>query len=66
LRASNYYRNAAAFVLDDPADNPEVAALYDAQIDTLAAAAALFDHPSRGRGHPVSGQHPAGLSIPRG
>jgi len=25
LRASNYYRNAAAFVLDNPADNPEVA-----------------------------------------
>jgi len=24
----NYYRNAAAFLLDDPAQNPEVAALY--------------------------------------
>jgi alpha-beta hydrolase superfamily lysophospholipase len=46
LRASNYYRNAAAFVLDNPADNPEVAALYTAQIDTFAAATALFDHPA--------------------
>jgi alpha-beta hydrolase superfamily lysophospholipase len=46
LRASNYYRNAAAFLLDDPADNPEVAALYAAQIDTFAAASALFDHPA--------------------
>ena len=46
LRASNYYRNAAAFLLDDPANNPEVAALYTAQIDTFAAATALFDHPA--------------------
>ena len=46
LRASNYYRNAAAFVLDNPADNPEVAALYAAQIDTFAAASALLDHPA--------------------
>jgi alpha-beta hydrolase superfamily lysophospholipase len=46
LRASNYYRNSAAFVLDNPADNPEVAALYAAQIDTFAAASALFDHPA--------------------
>src|ERR1700682_4083439 len=45
-RASNYYRTAAAFVLDTPADNPEVAALYAAQVDTFAAAAALFDHPA--------------------
>src|SRR4051812_32234222 len=48
LRASNYYRNAAAFVLDNPAENPEVAALYAAQIDTFAAAAAQFDHPAKG------------------
>ena len=46
LRASNYYRNAAAFVLDNPAEDPEVAALYAAQIDTFAAATALFDHPA--------------------
>ena len=46
LRASNYYRNAAAFLLDDPANNPEVAALYTAQIDTFAAATALLDHPA--------------------
>jgi hypothetical protein len=32
LRASNYHRNAAAFVLDNPADNLEVAALYAVQI----------------------------------
>jgi alpha-beta hydrolase superfamily lysophospholipase len=46
LRASNYYRNAAAFLLDNPADNPEVAALYAGQVDTFAAATALFDHPA--------------------
>src|SRR5882757_929225 len=33
LRASNYYRTATDFLLDNPADNPEVAALYAAQID---------------------------------
>jgi dienelactone hydrolase len=46
LRASNYDRNAAAFALDNPAEDPEVAALYAAQIDTFAAATALFDHPA--------------------
>ncbi|MDT5281771.1 MAG: hypothetical protein QOJ20_2966 [Mycobacterium sp.] len=46
LRASNYYRTAAAFLLDNPADEPEVAALYAGQIDTFAAATALFDHPA--------------------
>ncbi len=46
LRASNYYRNAAAFLLDDPANNPEVAELYAAQISTFAGATALFDHPA--------------------
>jgi alpha/beta hydrolase family protein len=46
LRASNYYRNAAAFLLDNPADNPEVAALYTGQVDTFAAATALLDHPA--------------------
>src|SRR6476620_2694488 len=40
LRASNYYRNAAAVGFDNPA------ALYAAQIDTFAAASALFDHPA--------------------
>jgi hypothetical protein len=39
LRASNYYRNAAAFGFDNPA------ARYAAQIDTFAASA-LFDHPA--------------------
>ena len=46
LRASNYYRTAAAFLLDNPADNPEVAALYAGQVDTFAAATALLDHPA--------------------
>jgi alpha-beta hydrolase superfamily lysophospholipase len=46
LRASNYYRNAAAFLLDNPADDPEVAALYAGQIDSFAAATALLDHPA--------------------
>jgi alpha-beta hydrolase superfamily lysophospholipase len=46
LRASNYYRNAAAFLLDNPAEDPEVAALYASQVDTFAAATALFDHPA--------------------
>jgi hypothetical protein len=45
LRASNYYRTAAAFLLDDPANNPEVAAPYAGQVDTFAAATTLFDHP---------------------
>jgi hypothetical protein len=39
------YRTAADFLLDNPADNPEVAALYAGQVDTFAAAAALLDHP---------------------
>src|SRR5882757_10310175 len=46
LRASNYYRTAADFLLDNPAENPEVAALYAGQVDTFAAATALFDHPA--------------------
>ena len=65
LRASNYYRNAAAFVLDNPADNPEVAALYAAQIDTFAAASALFDHPAEAVSIPYREHHAAGLSVPR-
>src|SRR5882757_5950965 len=46
LRASNYYRTAADFLLDNPAENPEVAALYAGQVDTFASAAALLDHPA--------------------
>jgi alpha-beta hydrolase superfamily lysophospholipase len=46
LRASNYYRTAADFLLDNPADNPEVAALYAGQVDTFASAAGLLDHPA--------------------
>jgi alpha-beta hydrolase superfamily lysophospholipase len=46
LRASNYYRTAAAFLLDNPAADPNVAALYAGQVDTFAAATALLDHPA--------------------
>jgi hypothetical protein len=46
LRASNYYRTAADFLLDNPADNPDLAALHAGQVDTFAAAAALLDHPA--------------------
>src|ERR1700692_2846475 len=46
LRASNYYRNAAAFVLDNPADNPEVAELYTARPSTFASATRRFAQPA--------------------
>jgi alpha-beta hydrolase superfamily lysophospholipase len=55
LRASNYYRTAADFLLDDPADNPEVAVLYAGQVDTFAAATALFDHPAEAVAIPYQG-----------
>jgi pimeloyl-ACP methyl ester carboxylesterase len=45
LRASNYYRTAAAFLLEQPATDPEMALLSAGQCDTFAAAAALFDTP---------------------
>jgi pimeloyl-ACP methyl ester carboxylesterase len=45
LRASNYYRIAAAFLLEKPATDPEMALLSAGQHDTFAAAAALFDTP---------------------
>jgi pimeloyl-ACP methyl ester carboxylesterase len=45
LRASNYYRTAAAFLLEQPATDPEMALLSDGQHDTFEAAVALFDTP---------------------
>lgn len=66
LRASNYYRNAAAFVLDNPADHPEVAALYAAQIGHLRSGDGPVRPPGRGGLRPVPGHHSAGVSVPRG
>jgi pimeloyl-ACP methyl ester carboxylesterase len=45
LRASNYYRTAADFLLEHPATDPEIALLSAGQRDAFAAAAALFDTP---------------------
>jgi pimeloyl-ACP methyl ester carboxylesterase len=45
LRASNYYRTAADFLLEHPATDPEMTLLSTGQSDTFAAAAALFDTP---------------------
>jgi pimeloyl-ACP methyl ester carboxylesterase len=45
LRASNYYRTAADFLLEQPATDPEMTLLSAGQHDTFAAAAALFDTP---------------------
>jgi pimeloyl-ACP methyl ester carboxylesterase len=45
LRASNYYRTAADFLLEHPATDPEMTLLSAGQRDTFAAAAALFDTP---------------------
>jgi pimeloyl-ACP methyl ester carboxylesterase len=45
LRASNYYRTAADFLLEHPATDPEMTLLSAGQSDTFAAAAALFDTP---------------------
>jgi len=45
LRASNYYRTAAAFLLEKPAIDPEMTLLSAGQHDTFATAAALLDTP---------------------
>ncbi len=45
LRASNYYRTAADFLLEHPATDPEITLLSAGQHDTFAAAAALLDTP---------------------
>jgi pimeloyl-ACP methyl ester carboxylesterase len=47
LRASNYYRTAAGFLLEKPATDPEMTLLSAGQTDTFAAAAALLDSPVR-------------------
>ena len=53
LRASNYYRTAADFLLEHPATDPEMTLLSAGQHDTFAAAAALLDTPGPGRVDPV-------------
>ena len=55
LRASNYYRTAAAFLLEKPATDPEMALLSARQRDTFAAAAALFDTPVQAVSIPYEG-----------
>jgi pimeloyl-ACP methyl ester carboxylesterase len=45
LRASNYYRTAADFLLEKPATDPEMTVLSAGQHDTFAVAAALLDSP---------------------
>src|ERR1700722_18573431 len=45
LRASNYYRTATDFLLEHPADDPEMTLLSAGQHDTFAAAADLLDTP---------------------
>jgi hypothetical protein len=45
LRASNYYRTAADFLLEKPATDPEMTLLSAGQHDTFAAAAALLEIP---------------------
>jgi pimeloyl-ACP methyl ester carboxylesterase len=45
LRASNYYRTAADFLLENPATDPEMTLLSAGQHDTFAAAADLFETP---------------------
>ena len=45
LRASNYYRTSAAFLLEQPATDPEMTVLSAGQHDTFAAVARLFDTP---------------------
>ena len=55
LRASNYYRTAADFLLEHPATDPEMALLSAGQRDTFAAAAALFDTPVQDVSIPYEG-----------
>ena len=45
MRASNYYRTAADFLLENPATDPEMTLLSAGQHDTFAAAADLFETP---------------------
>src|SRR6266550_3576453 len=55
LRASNYYRTAADFLLEHPATDPEMTLLSAGQRDTFAAAAALFDTPVQDVSIPYEG-----------
>src|SRR5216683_3520866 len=55
LRASNYYRTAADFLLDEPATDPEMTVLSAGQHDTFAAAVALLDTPVRDVSIPYEG-----------
>jgi pimeloyl-ACP methyl ester carboxylesterase len=55
LRASNYYRTAADFLLDQPATDPEMMLLSAGQHDTFAAAAELFDTPVQAAAIPYAG-----------
>jgi len=55
LRASNYYRTAADFLLEQPATDPEMTLLSAGQHDTFAAAAALFDTPVQAVSIPYEG-----------
>jgi len=55
LRASNYYRTAADFLLDEPATDPEMTVLSAGQHDTFAAAVALFDTPVQAVSIPYEG-----------
>jgi hypothetical protein len=58
LRASNYYRNAAAFLLANP-----VAALYASEVDTFRRHGTVRS-PDRGCVDSISGHHVAGLLVP--
>ncbi|HEV8276872.1 MAG TPA: alpha/beta fold hydrolase [Streptosporangiaceae bacterium] len=55
LRASNYYRTAADFLLEKPATDPEMRVLSAGQHDSFAAAAALFDTPVQAVSIPYEG-----------
>jgi len=55
LRASNYYRTAADFLLEHPATDLEMTLLSAGQRDTFAAAAALFDTPVQDVSIPYEG-----------
>ncbi len=55
LRASNYYRTAADFLLEHPATDPEMTLLSAGQHDTFAAAATLFDTPVQAVSIPYEG-----------
>jgi len=55
LRASNYFRTAGAFLLENPATDPEMTLLSAGQSNTFAAAVALFDTPAQAVSIPYEG-----------